>query len=104
MLQQLSVLLVARGLKLNTALEMRPHQCRVQEHDHFPAPADHTISETSQDALGLFGHLGTLLAHVQPAVNKHPQVLFCQAAFQPSSSSLKPDTELGKTGRLNPAP
>ncbi|GAB0187966.1 hypothetical protein GRJ2_001261900 [Grus japonensis] len=51
--------------------------------DHFPGPAGHTVSDTSQDALGLLGHLGTLLAHVQPAVNHHPQVLFCWAAFQP---------------------
>ncbi|KAF1415053.1 Prolyl endopeptidase, partial [Spheniscus mendiculus] len=36
-----------------------------------------------QDAIGLLGHLGTLLAHVQPAVDQHPQVLFRQAAFQP---------------------
>ncbi|KAK4827381.1 LOW QUALITY PROTEIN: hypothetical protein QYF61_017319 [Mycteria americana] len=35
------------------------------------------------DAVGFLGHLGTLPAHVQPAVNQHPQVLFCQAAFQP---------------------
>ncbi|KAK4818185.1 hypothetical protein QYF61_007823 [Mycteria americana] len=38
--------------------------------------------DTSQDAIGFLGHLGTLLAHVQPAVNQHPQVL-CWAAFQP---------------------
>ncbi|KAK4830788.1 hypothetical protein QYF61_013621 [Mycteria americana] len=52
-------------------------------HDHFPSPAGHTISDTSQDAIGFRGHLGTLLAHVQPAVKQHPQVLFHQAAFQP---------------------
>ncbi|KAK4828336.1 hypothetical protein QYF61_025805 [Mycteria americana] len=34
-------------------------------------------------AIGLLGHLGTLLAHIQLAVNQHPQVLFRQAAFQP---------------------
>jgi len=26
--------------------------------------------------------LGTLLAHVQPAVDEHPKILFCQADFQ----------------------
>ncbi|KAK4814264.1 hypothetical protein QYF61_012819 [Mycteria americana] len=55
----------------------------VQGHDHFPSPAGHTIFDTSQDAIGFLGHLGTLLAHIQAAVNKHPQVLFCLAAFQP---------------------
>ncbi|KAK4806839.1 hypothetical protein QYF61_005635 [Mycteria americana] len=72
-----------RGPKLNTVFEVRPHQGRVQGHDHFPSPAGHAISDTSQDAIGLLGHLGTLLAHIQAAVNQHAQVLFCQAAFQP---------------------
>ncbi|KAK4810503.1 hypothetical protein QYF61_004283 [Mycteria americana] len=83
MLQHLNVSLVVRGPKLNTVFEVRPHQCRVQGHDHFPSPAGHIIFDTSQDAIGFLGHLGTLLAHIQPAVNQHPQVLLCQAAFQP---------------------
>ncbi|KAK4807165.1 hypothetical protein QYF61_024285 [Mycteria americana] len=72
MLEHLNVFLVVRGPKLNTVFEVRPHQCRVQGDDHFPSPAGHTISDTSQDAIGLLGHLGTLPAHVQPAVNQHP--------------------------------
>jgi len=52
-------------------------------HDHLPTPAGHTISDTSQDAVGLLGHLGTLLAHLQAAVDQNPQALFHQAAFQP---------------------
>ncbi|KAK4819531.1 LOW QUALITY PROTEIN: hypothetical protein QYF61_006024 [Mycteria americana] len=71
------------GPKLNTVFEVRPHQCRVQGHDHFPSPAGHAIFDTSQEAIGLLGHLGTLLAHIQPAVSQHPQVLLCWAAFQP---------------------
>ncbi|KAK4824546.1 hypothetical protein QYF61_016150 [Mycteria americana] len=82
-LQHLNVSLVVRGPKLNTVFEVRPHQCRVQGHDHFPSPAGHTIFDTSQDAIGFLGHLGTLLAHIQVAVNQHSQVLLCQAAFQP---------------------
>jgi len=65
-----------RGPKLSTALEVWPHH-------HLPTPAGHTIPDTSQDGIGLLGHLGTLLAHVQPAVDQHPKVLFHQAAFQP---------------------
>ena len=80
MLQQLNVLLVVRGSKLNTALEVWPHQCRVQGHDPLPAPAGHTIPDTSQDAAGLLGHLGTLLAHVQLTVDQHPKALFCPEA------------------------
>ncbi|KAK4825919.1 hypothetical protein QYF61_003414 [Mycteria americana] len=83
MLQHLNVSLVVRGPKLNTVFEVQPHQCRVQGDNHFPSSAGHTISDTSQDAIGFLGHLGTLLAHIQPAVNQYSQVLFCQAAFQP---------------------
>ncbi|KAK4829076.1 hypothetical protein QYF61_002020 [Mycteria americana] len=82
-LQHLNVSLVVRGPKLNTVFEVWPHQCRVEGHDHFPSPAGHDISDTSQNAIGFLGHLGTLLAHIQAAVNQHPQVLLCQAAFQP---------------------
>ncbi|KAK4817646.1 hypothetical protein QYF61_023236 [Mycteria americana] len=82
-LQPLNVSLGVRGPKLNTAFEVRPHQCRVQGDHHFPSPAGHAIFDTSQDAIGFLGHLGTMLAHIQPAVNQHPQVLFCLAAFQP---------------------
>ncbi|KAK4826910.1 hypothetical protein QYF61_012502 [Mycteria americana] len=83
MLQHLNIPLVVGGPTLNTVFEVRPHQCRVQGHDHFPTPAGHAIFATSQDAIGFVGHLGTLLAHIQAAVNQHPQVLLCQAAFQP---------------------
>ncbi|KAK4810067.1 hypothetical protein QYF61_007889 [Mycteria americana] len=82
-LQHLNVPLVVGGPKLNTGFKVRPHQCRVQGHDRFPSPAGHAIFDTSQDAIGFLGHLGTLLAHIQAAVNKHSQVLLCQAAFQP---------------------
>ncbi|KAK4832512.1 hypothetical protein QYF61_023577 [Mycteria americana] len=82
-LQHLNVFLGVRGPKLNTGFEVRPHQCRVQGDNHFPTPAGYSISDTSQDAVSFLGHLGTLLAHIQEAVNQHPQVLFHQAAFQP---------------------
>ena len=64
MLQGLDVLAV-RGSKLNIALEVWPHQSRVQGDDHLPGPAGCTIPDTSQDAVGLLGHLGTLPAHIQ---------------------------------------
>ncbi|KAK4816180.1 hypothetical protein QYF61_012470 [Mycteria americana] len=82
-LQHLNVSLVVGGPKLNTVFVVRPHQCRVQGHDHFPSPAGHAIFDTSQDAIGFLGHLGTLLAHVHLAVNQHPEVPLCQAAVQP---------------------
>lgn len=45
----------------------------------FTGPAGHTVSHTSQDTTG---HLKTLLAHTQPAVDQQHQVLFRSAAFQ----------------------
>jgi len=50
---------------------MRPHQCRLQGQDYIPSPAQHTIPDTSQDAIGLLGHLGTLLAHILPTVHQY---------------------------------
>ncbi|KAK4813337.1 hypothetical protein QYF61_026500 [Mycteria americana] len=82
-LQHLNVSLGVRGPKLNTGFKVQPHHCQVQWDNHFPSPADHSISDTSQDAIGLLGHLGTLLVHIQLAVDQHFQVLFRQAAFQP---------------------
>ncbi|KAK4821762.1 hypothetical protein QYF61_000823 [Mycteria americana] len=81
--KQLNALVVLRGPKMNIVFEVLPHQCQVQWDDHFPTPAGHTIPDTSQDAVGFLGHLGTLPAHIQAAVNQHPQVLFHWAAFQP---------------------
>ncbi|KAK4812776.1 hypothetical protein QYF61_020396 [Mycteria americana] len=88
-LQPLNVFLVVRGPTLNTVfcfeplIHIQPPQCRVQGDNPFPTPAGHTIPDTSQDAVGLLGYLGTLLAHIQAAVNQHSRVLLCLAAFQP---------------------
>ncbi|KAK4815796.1 hypothetical protein QYF61_007236 [Mycteria americana] len=82
-LQHLNIPLVVGGPKLNTAFEVRPHQCRVQGHNHLPSAAGHTIPDTSQDAIGFLGRLGTLLAHIQAAVNQHSQVILSRAALQP---------------------
>ncbi|PKU40553.1 rna-directed dna polymerase from mobile element jockey-like [Limosa lapponica baueri] len=58
-----------RGPKVDTALEVGPHQCRVQGDDHLSGPTHHAVPDTGQDAVGLLGHLGTLLACIQPAVH-----------------------------------
>ncbi|NXT01576.1 ERAP1 aminopeptidase, partial [Jacana jacana] len=49
------------------------HELAHQGDNHLPTSAGHTILYASQDAIGLLGHLGTLLAHVQPPVDQHPQ-------------------------------
>jgi len=52
---------------------MWPHQGRVEEEDHLPRPAGHTLFNAPQDTIGLRGHKGTLLAHGQPVVKPgHP--------------------------------
>ena len=61
---------------------VKPHQCRVQGQDDFPSPAHHIIPDTGQDASGLLGNLGTLLAHTQLTVHQYTKVPFHQAAFQ----------------------
>ena len=55
----------------------------VQGQDYFPSSAHHTIPDTSQDAIGLLGHLGTLLTHTQLTVHQYTRVPFHQAAFKP---------------------
>ncbi|KAJ7395241.1 hypothetical protein BTVI_157115 [Pitangus sulphuratus] len=82
-LQHLNVLPELRGPELDTILKVLPHLCQVQWKNHFPGPAGHTITDTRHDAIGLLGHLGTPLAHVQLPVNQYSQVLFHWAALQP---------------------
>ncbi|KAK4827409.1 hypothetical protein QYF61_017839 [Mycteria americana] len=45
---------------------------------------------------------GTLLTHIEPAVNQHPQVPFCRAALQPllSQSVLVPRMTLSQVQNL----
>ncbi|RMC14203.1 hypothetical protein DUI87_09294 [Hirundo rustica rustica] len=64
-LKHLNVLPKLRGPELDTVLKVWPDQGRVQGKNDLPAPAGHTIPDPGQDAIGLLGHLGTLLAHVQ---------------------------------------
>lgn len=61
LLHGLNVFLVVRGLKLSMVLEVQPHQSW-QGSGHFPASTGSTVSDTSQDAIGLLGYLDTLLA------------------------------------------
>ncbi|KAK4831835.1 hypothetical protein QYF61_019593 [Mycteria americana] len=95
-LQYLNIPLVVGGPKLNTGFEVRPHQCRVQGHNHFPSPAGHAIFDTGQDAIGLLGRLGTLLAHIQAAVNQiysinsnTPRVYYPREYFEMLSEQIK---------------
>ncbi|NXJ70672.1 ARMC4 protein, partial [Rostratula benghalensis] len=68
---------------LFTVLEVGRHQRQVEGHDHLLNLTHHAVPDTDQEAVGLLGHLVTLLAHVQLTVDQDPQVLFCQEALQP---------------------
>ena len=83
-LQHLNVLLVVRGPKLHTALKVQSHQCIVQGHDPCPAPAGHTIPETSQDASHLLGHLAHCWVMFSRLSTSTPRSF---SARQPSSHS-----------------
>jgi len=48
--------------------------------DHVPRPAGHTLCNAPLGTIGLLGHLGTPLAHGQPAAHQDPQVLLCSSS------------------------
>lgn len=66
MFQQLNIFLVVRDSELSTVPKVRSHQYCIQKKKHFPSSLGLTNSNASQDASGLLGHLGPLLAHVSP--------------------------------------
>jgi len=78
MLDQLNILPVERGPKLNAVFEVYSHQCCMQGDIQFPDLADHTVPYTRP----LLGHSVALLAHVLIAVDQYLQVLVCWATFQ----------------------
>lgn len=55
----------------------------VQEDSHLSGPADCSTFDTNQDAIGLFSHLGTVLALIQLVVYQNPQILLHCRAFLP---------------------
>jgi len=68
---------------LDTTLQMKSHQHRVEGQDHLPCPADHTSFETTQDMVGFLGCKGILLAQVQFAIHQYHQVLLMWAVLYP---------------------
>ncbi|RMC08459.1 hypothetical protein DUI87_14703 [Hirundo rustica rustica] len=71
-LQPLSVLPEVMGPQLDTALEVWPHQCRVQGDNPCPDPAGRTTADPGQDAAGLLGPLGHA-GSCTAAVDQHPR-------------------------------
>uniref|UniRef100_A0A669R4S1 C-factor n=1 Tax=Phasianus colchicus TaxID=9054 RepID=A0A669R4S1_PHACC len=67
---------------------MQSHQCHVQWDSHFHSPLGHTSSSAGQGAVGLLAHLGTLLPHVQPAVDQHIQAAAASVGERLKGSGL----------------
>jgi len=81
-LQEILVFLVLGSPELDTILQVRPNQGRVEGEDHLPWPVGQAPFKAPQDPTGLLGQLGTLLAHCQPAIHQDPQVLLHRAPLQ----------------------
>ena len=64
------------------------HLGRVEGKENLFRPANHSPSSLPQDAIGLLGHKGTMLAHGQPTVHWDPQVSFSYTALQQVSPNL----------------
>ena len=84
-LQGLNVFLWAPGTKTEHGTRGADSPQLSTGDDDLPAPAGHTISNAGHDAVGPNGHLGTLLARVQPSINQHPHVPFLFTVIQPLS-------------------
>ncbi|NXX08915.1 CCD33 protein, partial [Larus smithsonianus] len=74
-LQQFPVPLEPGSPELDTALQVQPPQGRAEREDDLPPPAGHNLLDAPQDATGLLGHEGTLLAHGHPVVHQDSRSL-----------------------------
>ena len=75
-LQQIYISPLLRTPCLDTVLQVWPHQHRVKGQNHRSQPARHSSFDAAQDMVGFLGCKGTLLAHVQLAIQQYPQVSF----------------------------
>ena len=78
----ISVFSIPGSQELDTVLQVRPDQSSVEEEDHLCSPASHTPFNALQDAIGLFGYEGTLLAHGLHVVYQDSQILLHRAPLQ----------------------
>ena len=68
--------------KPHPVLEVRPHSTE-QRGQPLPSPTGSAGPGAPQGMVGPLGCQGTLLPHVQFAINQLPQISFYQAALQP---------------------
>jgi len=78
------------GPELHTVLKMRPHKCWMQQDNHLFWLAGYAVFDAPKGAVCSLSCQGTLLTHIKPAVNQHPQIPFCRAVLQPIISQFIP--------------
>ena len=74
--------------ELDTVLQVRPDQGRVEGKDHLPWPAGHTPFNIPQNSTGLTGHKGTLQAYGQPVIHQDPRSFSAEPLSSKSSPNL----------------
>ena len=67
---------------MDTVLQMGSHKGSVEGEKNLPRPAGHIPVDAPQDAIGLLGSQGTLLAHGQLVIHQDTQVPLHRAALQ----------------------
>ena len=78
--QYVHVFLVLGSPVLDTALQVRPHQCWIKGQDHLPRPAGNTPSNAAQDATSLSfsqGHIAGLVSTCSPRATLAPFLQSC---------------------------
>lgn len=80
-------MVLIRGQRI-TALHVQPHSCWAEGKDHHPTSAVSTLSNETQNAVGLFDVSVHWCEGACPAFcPTGPQGLFCSTPFQPPGSS-----------------
>ena len=90
-LQQVHVFPVLRIPHLDTVFQVRSHQPRAEGQDPLSDLLTTTL-DAAHDTVGFLGCEDTLLACVQLAIHKYPQVLFGRAVLYHLLDSIDSET------------
>ena len=82
---------------LDTAVQLKPHEGRVERHNPLSRPTSHPSVDAVQDAVGLVGYKHALLALVKIFIHQNPQVLLCRAALNELSTQSVLISEIALT-------
>ena len=69
--------------ELNTVLQVRFHQGRVEWQNHLPWPAGHASVDAAHNMVGLLGCYCLLPALIQFFIHQYPQVFLIRGALNP---------------------